>query len=61
EEILSGGPTGRRALSLGATLDQLLRRANLLALSYGEAVESLEVHVDRSERTPSIWPIDRSV
>lgn len=56
EHILSEGAEGREALSLRAELDNLLRRANLLSGSFHEAVESLTVHVDRLERTPSIWP-----
>lgn len=57
EQLLSEGPTGRRALEARTELDELLRRARLLAGSYTEAVESLSVHVDRLQRTPSISPI----
>ena len=37
-------------------LDNLIRRANLLANSYGDAVDSLQSHRDQTQRTPSIWP-----
>ncbi len=57
EHILSEGLEGRQALTMRSDLDALLRRANLLSNSYGEALESLTVHVDRLERTPSMSPI----
>lgn len=57
EHILSEGAEGRGALAMRADLDALIRRANLLSTSFGEALESLTVHVDRLERTPSISPI----
>lgn len=57
EYILSEGVAGRRALAIRSDLDNLLRRANLLAGSFNQAAESLEVHVDLLGRTPSIWPI----
>ena len=61
EQILSEGPTGRAALDLRSRLDGLVRRAGLLAVSYQQAVESLSVHQDRLNRTPSISPIAPSV
>lgn len=61
EQILSEGPTGRKALDLRAELDNLIRRANLLASSYAEARDSLSVHSERLARTPSIPPIAPTV
>jgi murein DD-endopeptidase MepM/ murein hydrolase activator NlpD len=61
EQILSEAPEGRSALTLREEVDNYLRRANLLAGSFIEAAESLEVHTDRLARTPSISPIDPSV
>ncbi len=58
EQVLSEGPTGQQALTFRSDLDNLIRRANLLATSYGDAVTSLESHQDRTQRTPSIWPTD---
>lgn len=57
EQILSEGPTGRQALAVRANLDNLIRRANMLAGSFSEAVDSLSTHVERLSRTPSISPI----
>lgn len=57
EQILSEGPVGRRALEVRRAIDELVRRANLLATSYGQAVDSLANHRERLQRTPSIAPI----
>lgn len=38
-------------------LDELLRRADLLAASLGEAVESMETQRERFRRIPAIWPV----
>ncbi len=57
EQLLSEGVAGRRALEFRSMLDNLVRRANLLAGSYTDAVDSLESHTDRLSRTPSIRPI----
>lgn len=56
EQILSEGTEGRLALDMRSELDNLIRRANLLANSYGDAVDSLQSHRDQTQRTPSIWP-----
>jgi murein DD-endopeptidase MepM/ murein hydrolase activator NlpD len=61
DQALSEGPVGRSALDLRGTLDDYIRRANLLAGSYLEAVDSLEEHTDRLTRTPSISPIPPDV
>lgn len=58
EQVLSEGPVGRRVLAMRSDLDNLLRRANLLAGSYRDAVDSLKQHTDRLRRTPSISPIE---
>ena len=57
EQLLSEGPTARMALLFRSDLDNLIRRANLLASSYAEVAESIAAHVDLLERTPSIKPI----
>jgi hypothetical protein len=56
EQLLAEGAEGREALDLRVDLDGLIRRANLLAGSFVEASESVSVHTDRLERTPSIMP-----
>ena len=61
EQILSEGPVGRRAMATRGELDALVRRANLLAGTYTEAVDSLKAHTDRLRRTPSISPIAPNV
>ncbi len=58
EQILSEGPTGQQALEVRTDLNNLMRRANLLATSYDQAVSTLETHRDRTKRTPSIWPTE---
>ena len=57
DQVLSEAPEGRAALDMRTQLDNYIRRANLLAGSFDEAVDSLEIHRDRLERTPSISPI----
>ena len=61
DQILSESPEGRTALDFRADLYDYIRRATLLARSYGEAADSLEGHVDRLARTPSISPIPPDV
>ncbi len=61
DQFLWAAPEGRRALDLRAELDNYIRRANLLARSFDEAVQSLERHTDELERTPSISPISPDV
>ena len=61
EQTLSEGPVGREALDLRERLDDLVRRANLLAGTYTQAVDSLRGHTDRLARTPSIHPLDPNV
>ena len=57
DQLLSEGVAGRRALEFRSMLNDLVRRANLLAVSYTDAVDSLESHTDQLSRTPSIRPI----
>jgi murein DD-endopeptidase MepM/ murein hydrolase activator NlpD len=56
DQLLAEGAEGRMALDLRVDLATLLRRANLLAGSFADAAESLQVHTDRLRRTPSIMP-----
>ncbi|HET8649229.1 MAG TPA: M23 family metallopeptidase [Gemmatimonadales bacterium] len=46
----------RKALQLRTDLNGLIRRANLLASSFDEAADSLEIHNRRLAATPSIMP-----
>ena len=61
DQVLSEAPEGRATLDMRSQLDNFLRRANLLAGSFDEAVDSLEIHRDRLEHTPSISPIPPDV
>jgi murein DD-endopeptidase MepM/ murein hydrolase activator NlpD len=57
EQLLrDGGATGRQAFSVHASLDALIRRANLLATSFREAADSLHSQVQRLAAMPSIMP-----
>jgi len=57
EEVLrDGGVTGRQAFSVHASLDALIRRANLIATSFKQASDSLQSHVARLAAMPSIMP-----
>ena len=57
EELLSGGGTnGRLAFGVHASLDALIRRANLLATSFKQASDSLQSQVQRLAAMPSIMP-----
>jgi len=56
DRLLAGDLDGRAALALRADVGTLTRRANLLAFSFQEAADSLEVHRERLARTPSISP-----
>lgn len=55
-QLLAGDLDGRVALALRGDVGTLTRRANLLAQSFQEAAESLEIHRERLARTPSISP-----
>jgi murein DD-endopeptidase MepM/ murein hydrolase activator NlpD len=54
--VLAEQPLGRDALAMQDDVEGLIRRANLLARSFTEAIDSLEAHGDRLARTPSIMP-----
>jgi murein DD-endopeptidase MepM/ murein hydrolase activator NlpD len=57
EELLrEGGTNGRRAFGVHASLDALIRRANLLATSFKQASDSLQSQVQRLASMPSIMP-----
>ena len=59
DRLLSeGGQVGREALRARMSLDALLRRANLLSVSFREAADSLNSHVQRLTATPSIMPTE---
>src|SRR6185503_1466934 len=53
---LAEEPLGQSALAARADVSTLIRRANLLSLSYGEAIDSLAAHREMLQRLPSIWP-----
>lgn len=55
-EVARAGVLGRRASEVRVDLGALIRRANLLAASYDEAGDSLELHRDRLAAMPSIMP-----
>ncbi len=61
EQTLSEGTVGRRALEMRSALDDLVRRANLLAGTFAQAVDSLQGHMDILSRTPSIRPVPENV
>ena len=50
------GSAMRRTSEVRVDLNALIRRANLLALSFKEAADSLSVHSARLSATPSIMP-----
>jgi len=56
EVEMSAEPLGLGALEAREDVETLMRRASLLARSFAEVEDSLEVHVDRAHRTPSVWP-----
>jgi murein DD-endopeptidase MepM/ murein hydrolase activator NlpD len=57
EVLLSeAGANGRRAFGVHASLDALIRRANLLATSFRQASDSLQSQVQRLAAMPSIMP-----
>ncbi len=50
------GSVGRQAFGVHASLDALIRRANLLATSFKQAHDSLQYQVQRLAAMPSIMP-----
>ncbi len=53
---VEGSPGLRRSHEIRVDLNALIRRANLLALSFREAADSLATHSARLAATPSIMP-----
>lgn len=56
DTLATDGPTGRAAINLHLDVNTLTRRADLLAGSFAEALDSLQAHTDRLRRLPSIMP-----
>lgn len=55
-ELRGAGVLGGRAAEVKVDLNAMIRRANLLASSFSEAADSLELHTARLAATPSIMP-----
>lgn len=53
---LAEEPLGQSALAARADVSTLIRRANLLAKSFDQALDSIAERTDRMQRTPSIMP-----
>ncbi len=56
EQVLAEQPLGREALEMQEDVDGLIRRANLLARSFTQAIDSLRTQNARLASTPSIMP-----
>jgi murein DD-endopeptidase MepM/ murein hydrolase activator NlpD len=56
KELRGAGILGERAADVTVDLNAMIRRANLLAASFEEAADSLELHTARLAATPSILP-----
>ena len=56
EQVLAEIPLGREALQMGFDVEGLVRRANLLARSFDEAIDSAEAQRTRLANIPSITP-----
>jgi murein DD-endopeptidase MepM/ murein hydrolase activator NlpD len=56
EELRTAGVLGDRTANVKVDLNAMIRRANLLASSFTEAADSLELHTARLAATPSIMP-----
>ena len=56
EALRSAGVLGERTAEVTVDLNAMIRRANLLASSFAEAADSLELHTARLAATPSIMP-----
>ncbi|HEU4569463.1 MAG TPA: M23 family metallopeptidase [Gemmatimonadales bacterium] len=54
--LRSAGVLGTRAATVKVDVDAMIRRADLLAASFAEAADSLQVHSARLAATPSIMP-----
>ncbi len=56
DSLATLGPDGQQALAARMDVDMLIRRANILVRSVGEAYDSLSSHNARFASTPSIMP-----
>ena len=56
DSLMALGPNGAQALAARVDLEELARRANILASSVSQAYESLSSHEARFAATPSIMP-----
>jgi murein DD-endopeptidase MepM/ murein hydrolase activator NlpD len=56
EHQSSGGILGQRAQEIRVDINALIRRANLLSLSFKQASDSISSHAIRVEALPSIMP-----
>ena len=56
EELRDAGVLGERTADVKVDLNAMIRRANLLASSFAEAADSLELHTARLAATPSVMP-----
>ena len=56
EELRAAGVLGARTATVKVDLNAMIRRANLLASSFAEAADSLELHTARLAATPSVMP-----
>jgi len=56
DSLATLGPTGQQALAVRQDMDALIRRADILSKSVGEAYDSLHSHQTRFAATPSIMP-----
>jgi len=54
--LAEAGGAGRVAFSVHESLDDVMRRANIIAASLHQAADSLTAHFERIEATPSIMP-----
>lgn len=55
-ELRNAGVLGERTAEVKVDLNAMIRRADLLASSFSEAADSLELHTARLAATPSILP-----
>lgn len=56
DSLAALGPAGQQALAVRQDMDGLIRRADILSKSVGEAYDSLHSHQARFAATPSIMP-----
>ncbi len=56
QELRTAGVLGERTADVKVDLNAMIRRADLLASSFSEAADSLELHTARLAATPSILP-----